>query len=176
MNKLAPDPVLPPTLSPSLVTQFKALPGGGRSLFKRLYFGLWRYLWPVSRLDQIALAYPAAVILAQVNLPPSRFWMLCRLWVLSSGGKIAVNSRHYPFDKHHRQYIADNIKLGYLVRTSFDPAHPHAVRPSHIQRTWISFTPAGVRFFKSVVQRINDYARKDVLSFIDASNEKEPGE
>jgi hypothetical protein len=176
MNKLAPDPVLPPSLSPALLSQFSALSGGGRSMFKRLYFALWRYLWPISRLDQIALAYPAPLILAQANLLPSDYWLLCRLWVLSSGGRIAVNSRYYPFTKVHRQIIADNIKRGYLVRTSFDPANPHAVRPSHIQRTWISFTPSGVRSFKSLLEQINNYARKDVLAFIDASNQKEPGE
>lgn len=173
MNESVPPVPSLPVLSPSLLTTFGSLCGGGveRRLFKRLYIAVWHYLWPIRRMDEVAQAYtiPGALGLIKPSVSISQWFLLSRLWVLSGSGAVALDSRNYTFTSSQRHYVADLINMGLLIRTSFDPAAPHAVKPSHIQRTYISFTPAGVRYYRVVVKESNKRLMNDLYPSIGSS-------
>jgi hypothetical protein len=129
----------------------------------------------VSKIDTLGFGYAVPFVLAQEEIHSGQFWMMSRLWVLSASGSQAVNTHHYKMDKtQEHKNIRSLVDLGFLIRTSFDPAHPYAVRPSHIQRTYISFTPAGVRYYKSVVEKVNRYVRDDVLRLAESVTKERP--
>lgn len=146
-----------PTVSLSLLNQFKSISGGDVRVFKQVYMALWRWLWPMSRFDSITLAYLVPGVLASLSprLTVYQWFMLCKLYFLTSGGGAAVDSRNYPFSLTERNYISKLINAGLIRRTTFDPAHPHAVKPSHINNTFISFTVPGITFYKAVVKEIH---------------------
>jgi len=174
MADLPPSPPSLPTVSQSIHEMFNTLRGGDVVLFKRIYLALWRYLWPLSRVDPVTLGYCSADCLAQVpggsGVTVTDWHLLCKLYILSSGGKEAINGRNYPFRSGERHRIARLKDLGLVVRTSFDPAHPHLVKPKHISKSYISFTPSGIQFYKAVVQCIHKTAHKDILLLYSGTN------
>jgi len=157
INQQSPSPPSLPTVSPLLLTTFNTLSGGDVRLFKQVYLAVWRFLWPVSRFDVITLAYLIPGTLAQVKpkITVYQWFMLCKLYFLTSGGGAAVDSCKYPFTTTELNYISKLINAGLIHRTTFDPAHPHAVKPSHINNTFISFTVPGITFYKAVVKEIH---------------------
>lgn len=163
IDKQAPPPPSLPTVSTVLLNQFKSISGGDVRLFKQVYLALWRWLWPISRFDSIALAYLIPGTLAQVTprLTTYQWFTLCKLYFLTSGGGAAVNTRNYQFTTTEGQNITHLMRSGLLVRTTFDPAHPHAVKPSHINKTYISFTPYGLSFYKVVVKNVHKASHID---------------
>lgn len=163
MNSHSPDPPLLNTLSPSLLTQFNTLSAGGRRLFKQVYLAVWHHLWPVSRFDAVALAYslPGTLNSLDPRLSVIQWFVLSRLYVLTSAGSQTIDSRNIQFSAWDRQVIQVLMQHQFVVRTSFDPAHPHAVKPSHITKTYITLTPSGLSFFRVVVKEINKQACKD---------------
>jgi hypothetical protein len=94
---------------------------------------------------------------------PSYFWFLARLWLLSDGAKGAINTCNHIFTHADTDTIVVMMKAGYLIRTSFDPAHPHNIKPSSIQRTWVSFTGSGVAYYLKLVERVNWRVRTDLM-------------
>lgn len=166
MNESPPSPPSLPSLSPTLLSQFQSLPGGGRVLFKTVFHALWRWLWPLSRVDAVALAYAIPSLLDKMNprLSALQFFMLCRLITLSGGGSSAVNTLDRPFNDAEGKHLIRLSQLGFIVRTSFDPAHPHRVRPSHITKTYISLTPSGISFYKLVVYRTRKAVNDDLYT------------
>lgn len=169
MNK-QPLPAIPPipTISPSLLTAFGSLRGGGQRMWKALYGAVWRYLWPKSRLTDVALCYAIPVALKQSSplLHNSQWFTLSKLWLCSDGGAQAVNTRQYPMNGDESKAIKIMMGHSLLVRTSFDPAHPYLVRPSHINKTYISFTTAGIAYYLAVVDLINKRAQSDTIGGI----------
>ena len=164
-----------PILSPSLHTKYNTLSGAvERRLFKSIYIAVWHYLWPVRRFDEISQAYtlPGALGSLQPTVTVSQWFMLSKLWVLTSAGAVAVNSRNYSFTNTDRNIIAKLQDHALLIRTSFDPAAPYAVKPSHIQRTYISFTPAGVHYFRGVVKECDRLMMYDLYPALGSSKQK----
>lgn len=157
MKQQQPLPPSLPTVSPVLLTQFNTLSGGDVRLFKQVYMALWRWLWPLSRFDVITLGYLIPGVLASLSprLTVQLWFMLSKLYYLTSGGGAAVDTRNYPFTKTEINYIGKLIKAGMINRTSFDPAHPHAVKPSHIVKTYISLTVPGITYYNAVVKEIH---------------------
>jgi hypothetical protein len=130
-------------------------------VFKRLFIALWRYLWPISRIDPLIWCYVLPDALGTLKL--TEWFVLCRVWVHTSGGANAIDSRLVKFDGNERTRLAKMIKLGYLVRSSFDPASPRLVSSRCINRVYISFTPSGIRFVRGVLQSISKAVRDDLL-------------
>jgi len=164
MNNQAPDPPSLLTLSPVLLRKFKTLSGGDVKTFKQMFIALWRWLWPISRFDVVLLAYNLPVVLDQAlpHLTVHQYFMLAKLYLLSGGGSQAVNSRHYKFRGMENQHIKLLMRFGLLTRTSFDPAHPYLVKPSHINKTYISLTTSGIAFHKLVVKELHRLSHNDV--------------
>jgi hypothetical protein len=172
MDKTLPSP---PSLSSTLLTQFNTLSGGaGVRIFRTMYLHLWRYLWPVSRFDDVALAYTLPRVLGSLDplLTLHQWFTLSKLHTLSRGGVDAVNTRSYPFTKVEGHHIARLIEHNMIRRTSFDPAHPHLVRPKHIQRTYISFTPSGLNYFRGVLREMYRTSHNDIYLLTIGSNKK----
>ncbi len=154
-----------PILSPSLLTVFGSISGGAeRRLFKRLYIAVWHYLWPIRRMDEVSQAYtlPGALGSLKPSVSVYQWFLLSRLWVLSGGGAVAIDSRNHTFTSTERNMIANLIDHRLLIRTTFDPLAPHAVKPSHIVKTFISFTPLGVQFYRVVVKGCNKRLMNDL--------------
>lgn len=167
MNNNNTSPPLLSTLSPSIQTMYTSCGGADRKTFKRLYLAVWRFLWPLSRYDAVVLAYAIPGVLKKLDAPGlciSDWFMLSRLFMLTSGGSHCVDSRNVPFTVWDREVIRTLMQLGYVIRTSFDPAHPRAVKPSHISKTYISLTPSGIAFFRVVVEKISRAVRDDTLN------------
>lgn len=175
MNKHTPPaPPTLPVLSPSLLTTFGSLSGGERRIFKRLYLALWRFLWPVSRLDGVALGYTIPRCLVELNprLSISSWFMLSRLYILTGGGATAIDSRMIHFNSYDREVIRTLMNHKFVIRTSFDPEHPYLRKASHINLTYISLTPPGLSFFRVVVKKINQSAYLDTLAACTGPKEK----
>jgi hypothetical protein len=165
--------VSPPNISvisPSLLKTYITLRGGARNVFKRLYYGVWSYLLPVSRLDVIAFSYAIPIVLRdRPGITITMFSMMSRLWIYTVGGSVACNSVNYTFVSVDRRNISRLISLGFVKRTSFDPAHPYNIKPNYIQRTWISLTPEGISFYNGVVKQVYKIVQDDTLaSMLDA--------
>lgn len=171
-----PSPPSLPTVSSTLLTQFNTLSGGDVRLFKTVYMALWRWLWPVSRFDSITLAYLIPGVLASLSprLTTYQWFTLCKLYTLSRGGAAAVNTRNYQFTPMEGQHITHMMRQGIVIRTSFDPAHPHLVKPSHINKTYISFTAPGISFYKAVVKEIHRTSYIDTYRSIVSHKTKGP--
>ncbi|MBE3086042.1 MAG: hypothetical protein IMZ64_07485 [Bacteroidetes bacterium] len=152
-----------PSLPSSSLAKFLSLCGGERAAFNHLYHRLWAHLWPIKQVEALSFGYAVNPVADDLGLIPGQVWLLSRLWVLSGGGVRAVNSMHHSFTNHEKHLISKFMKSGHIVRTSFDPALPDAVKPAYIQRTYISLTPSGVFLFKSVVRKIDKYIQSDVL-------------
>lgn len=163
MDNSLPDPPPLHALSPSLLTKFRTLSGGDVRTFKQVFIALWRWLWPISRFDSITLAYSLPDVLAQVepSLTVYEWFTLCKLYVLTGGGVTSLNTRNFPIEHNDKRRVKTMMNHKLLVRTSFDPAHPHLVRPSHINKTYISFTPLGIRFYKLVVKELHRLSYED---------------
>ena len=157
IDQQPPSPPSLPTVSTVLFNQFNTLSGGDVRLFKTVYMALWRWLWPVSRFDVITLGYLIPGVLASLSprVTVYQWFMLCKLYFLTSGGGGAVDSRNYPFTTTELNYISKLINAGMIRRTTFDPAHPHAVKPSYINNTFISFTVPGITYYRAVVKEIH---------------------
>lgn len=162
-NELPPPPSLL-TLSPSLLRKFHTLSGGDVRTYKQMFIALWRWLWPISRLESIGLVYNLPVVLGSLSprLSAYEWFALSKLYLLTSGGATSVNTRSYPFSSAEYQLMLSLMKKGIIVRTSFDPAHPYLVRPQHINKTYISLTPSGIAFYKRVVVELHKLSHKDV--------------
>ena len=164
MKETIPDPPSLLTLSPSLLRKFRTLSGGDVRTFKQVFIALWRWLWPISRLNDLVLAYSIPSSLAQVN--PSitlfEFFLVCKLYLLSGGGSQAVNTVNYTFSPGERQHLKRLKHLHLITRTSFDPLHPHLVRPSHINRTYISLTPSAITMYKAVMREVHRTSHNDL--------------
>ena len=174
-NQQQPSPVPSlPTLSLSLFSKYNTLSGAvERRLFKSIYIAVWHYLRPVSSFVDIAQVYvvPGALQLIQPILTLTQWFMLSRLWILSSQGAVAVDSRNYSFGSTDRNVIANIKDHGLLIRTSFDPAAPYAVKPKHIQKTYISFTPSGIHYYRGVVKQCDRLLMLDLFPALGSTNE-----
>jgi hypothetical protein len=165
------DPSLP-SLSSSLTSYFN---GGGvvdKKIFREMYTYLWSKLWPVGKVDPVSFGYAVSLIVPSFELVSGQFWLLSHLWVLSGGGVNAVNSMDHTFTRDENKHIIAFVKSGIVVRTSFDPARPHAVKPSFIHRTYISLTPPGVKLYKSMVHEVNKHVKNDILSCFKPNTQK----
>ena len=178
MDRLTPTPSPSPSLpilSPSLHTKYSTLSGAvERRLFKSIYIAVWHYLWPVRRFNEVAQAYtlPGALDLIKPTVTVSQWFMLSKLWMLSGAGSVAVDSRNHSFTGTEINYIANLITHGLLIRTSFDPAAPYAVKPRHIQRTYISFTPSGVHYYGVVVKECDRLLMYDLYPALRNTKQK----
>lgn len=154
------------SLSPSLLKQFKLLSGGGVDLFRMMYTKMWNHLFPYSKLVEVAIIYTLPDILAKYykGITVGDILLLLRLWFLSQGSKKTINT---SYDRIHRREsfrIKKFIEAGYIVRTSFDPLHPYALRPASISKNYISWTPAGVAFMHKIIERMKVQAQNDVIN------------
>jgi hypothetical protein len=165
-NYLPPVPSLS-VISPTVIKRFNSLSGGQKNLFKTVYLALWRYLYPFSKLDAVAYGYMLNTALKQypmIKLNSHQFYTLARLWVLSAGGKQTVNRLNHVFKSNERCNIGYFKQMGLITVTSFDPAHPHLVRPQSISRSYLSFTPAGIKYYRGVVDKAVKLVRDDILN------------
>ena len=121
MNNQEPDPPTLLTLSPTLLRKFTTLSGGDVRTFKQVFIALWRWLWPISRLESISLVYNLPVVLGSLSprLSVYQWFTLSKLYLLTSGGGGAVNTRNYQFRPMEGQHITQLMRLGVVVRTSF---------------------------------------------------------
>lgn len=164
--KELPSPPLLSELSPSLLNEFGTLSGGQRA-FKTIFFAVWRYLWDFSRVDPVVQCYVIPKILknSQPRLKLHEWYSLCRLYVLTSSGSVTIDSRNIEFSDVETGNVFPALrKLGLITRTSFDPANPRAVKPKHINLTYISFTPVGKTFVRGVLKSIPVAVRNDLLN------------
>jgi hypothetical protein len=166
------DPPSLSTLSPSVLTQFNALGGGQRGLFKTVFNALWRYLWPISKVDPVLLSYALPAALDGLKL---RQWVvLARLFMLTTAGSHAIDSRRCRFTGTEENIIPDLMRLGYIQRTSFDPASPHLIASRAIQKVYISFTPLGIRYVRGVLDRVNRGVRDDLAAYHHPKRQRGP--
>ncbi len=162
-----------PVLSPQLHIKYNTLSGAvERRLFKSIYIAVWHYLWPVRRFDEVAQAYPLPGALDSLKpaVKLAQWFILSKLWMLSNSGAVAVDSRNHSFSRTESNYIGRLQAIGLLIRTSFDPAHPYAVKPIYIVKTYISFTPAGVHYYRGVVKKCNTMMMADLYPTLRGSN------
>jgi len=174
MNRPVPSSPSLSVSSSSLLTTFVTLSGGERRLFKRLYTALWHYLWPMSEFDAVSVVYTLPWVLNQSDprITVHQWFALSRLYVLTNGGAVAFNNINKAFDTHERARLTQMIHLDLLLRTTFDPAQPHAVKPSHITRTYVSFTPTGVKYYNDTVKQINERAHIDIYHATTAATDR----
>ena len=175
MSTVLPDPPLLPFLSTSLHTTYSSLRGGGeRSLFKRLYLAVWRYLWPISRIDPVALAYmiPDSLELNSTRLTVYEWFMLCRLIVLTDSGSHSIDTMFIkirPSDYHTLRKLKS---LGFITRTTFNPADPYGIKPSHITNHYITLNPSGVQYYRGVVKQISKLVHNDLFAASTGAKQK----
>ena len=164
MKEQTPSPPTLSSISPTLLTTFGSISGGGQRVFRTVFLALWRWLWPISRLDPMILAYllPAALDQVEPNITLHQWFILSKLYFLSSGGAVAVNSHTYRFTSRERHVIPRLMDHGLIIRTTFNPADPYAIKPRSIQKTYISFTAVGVRYYKLVVKEVHRISHKDI--------------
>lgn len=165
-NKSIPDPPSLAVLSPSILKTFTTLSGGPKQLFKTLFYALWRYLWPISRIDGVLHCYLLPLTLDQApgNLTVYQWFLLCRLFMLTGGGSTPIDSRSVQFTKHEQNMIPGLIRTGLILRTSFDPAMVRYSSHRSIQKVFISFTPSGLAFIRGVLTGLNKALRNDLCS------------
>jgi hypothetical protein len=160
---MLPDTPPPPLLSPSLLKEFYSSCGGrGKSLFRRLHSVLWEHLWGKSRLDALSIVYGLSVVLPALSVVSlAEFFLMCRLWTLSDGGKLVIDSRSLGLSDSGRHQLVALHKAGIIDKTFFHPLHPDLIRYRSSHKVFILWTAEGRRLFRQIVRRVGDHARSD---------------
>jgi len=158
----------PPSLSGGLLDEFRLLEGKGKNLFLMLYLRVWNRLFPVSQLADVSIIYTLPRVMRKYykDITITCAFMLFRLWYLSCGGTLTINTNNSTQLKNTHDYgtIQKLIKMGYIRRTTFDPLFPYTTRT--IQPVFISFTGAGVILVKEIFRRVNYLACVEIRDTI----------
>jgi hypothetical protein len=173
-GKLTQDPPSLGSLSPSLLTSFGSLSTGARKLFLRLYRAVWNHLVPFSRLMDAAHLWDLPSLLS--GLSPSisvhSFFMLSRLWLLTGAGASSVDVRALGLSSSEVKQVSMLVRSSLVSRSYFDPLHPHLSAFRSRQIVFISLTPAGITFYKLVLQALRDRSRADLLNYLRYQHKK----
>lgn len=163
------------SLSGSLVEDYRLLPPDGRRLFLRAYRSLWQYLVPLSGLEPLGHYSGLPVVLNSLSprLTVHTFCLFSRLYVLSGAGARAVDLRGLSLHFSDRaRLIPHMIKNGLLTRSFFDPSYPHLLPYRHVRPVFLSLTGEGVAFYRLVLSKLREHARKEQVQYMEHQKEK----
>ena len=171
MNDLPPDPpsldILSPSSSPSSSLMKAFVSSHNTIVFRRMFKALWRYLWPVSRVAAISHSYAVKAVLKKMQpvLTISHFYILGRLYLVSAGGSLTIDSRRIKLRSYESVCITDLCRHKLMHRTCFDPLHARLSSHRSTQKVFVSFTPAGIAFYRGVLRRVREYVMHDAMSY-----------
>ena len=145
-----------------------------KKLFRRIFLKVWRYLLPVTELDKISYSYVvySGALAKHFNLVPLDFYVLCRLWVLSRGGKDTMDSRYLKGNSRVRLSIFKLASRGIISRSFYHPLHPHEIKYRSNRHVFLYFSEYGIKFYNDVLKYINKCVINDFRELAEYSANK----
>lgn len=162
------------SLSTSLLSSFLSLGAGARRVFIRLYSAVWAHLVPISRVDAGVYLFGLVVLLSRLSPSISvHCWLvLSRFWLLSLSGSRSVDVRALGLSSSEIKQVSKLVSSGILRRSFFCPLHPHLAAYRSQQPVFVTFTPAGITFFKLVLRSLRDRSREEVFQYMNYEHKK----
>ena len=161
-------------LGGAVLKDFNSLHNGAKGVFRRLYLALYNWLVPQSKLEIFYMSNYINPALDQLNPKVSmyEFYLLARLYYLSGGGVHALDSRMIKFTTTENKYIRNLMKLGFITRSSFDPASPYLISNRCIQKVYLNLTMPGITFYNKLVVTVYNEAKMDLFALTQNQNKK----
>ena len=147
-----------PPLREDLKQLYVVLSPSHRTIFRRIYQYLYKYLTGAKEYEQdfnfLTYYFLIYSLLKEFDeLNDRRLAVLSWMWWMTGGGVHALNTAVLNLNSLQYREIKYFADLGYLRRTKFDPALPYSIK---LRRdSFVSFTSDGVAFYKRVLNHYN---------------------
>jgi len=176
----------PPSLSSDLLNLYDSLDSFNRGVFVKIYRYLWNVVYPWRRLTGHASMFYTFWAVDQIrckyNIPGHHFCLLSFISHATDKGKNYIkssrvfNSGVLPGVQPQCKdvYLSELKKMGYVVRSWYDPKTPR-YKPFYMARKgYINLSPEGIELITSIEHDLYKLLMRSSLNDLTGANKK-PG-